>query len=118
MEWQFQANEIQTKLLHFHEVSGEEWMLHVEQKCWMTHAFRHWLDHSYEEYMKELAEPSFNVPRYRHDQEHDARAVQEYAREAKLKEIVFVFWLSYNTLKDYLKLKEARSRAGSVSAPA
>ena len=108
MEWQFQANETQTKLLCFHEVSGQEWMLHVEQECSRSKVFRHWLDHFYAEYIKELAEPSFKLPRYRHGQEHDARAVEEYAREAKLEEIVSLFWDSYDTLKQVLRLNEAR----------
>ena len=94
--------EVQNKLLNFFNLSGEEWMLHVDSKYARTLTFKRALDRFYDEYVKEKNEPSFQMPRYRPGQEYDAKAVEEYARDAKLNEIVGAFWDFYQTQKRVL----------------
>jgi hypothetical protein len=102
--------EVENKLLDFYNMSGEDWMRHVESKYTRTLVFQSALDHYYAEYIKEKnsEEPSFEMPRYRPGQAFDAVRVKEYARDAKLKEIVDEFYDFYQTHKAVLERKERR----------
>ena len=97
--------EVHQTLLRFHELSGEEWLLHIDHKYSRTPVFRNWLKHFYDEYVKEMVVPTFRAPTYRPHQEYDSRAVQEYARAAKLKEILDMFKESYDMLAAVLDTK-------------
>ena len=51
--------EVHQTLLRFHELSGEEWLLHIDHKYSRTPVFRNWLKHFYDEYVKEMVVPTF-----------------------------------------------------------
>jgi hypothetical protein len=102
---QLHCFEVQNQLLAFYNKRGEEWMRHVDNKYAQTPIFKIWLDKYYNQYINEKNQPSNLVPRYRPDQEYDARALQEYEHDAniaKLNEIVTEFKYYYESLKEAL----------------
>jgi hypothetical protein len=106
--WRLKTRQAMAKLRSFYEVSGKDWMLEVDSKYAKSPVFQSLLNKYYDQYINE---PFVQVPTYRHDQEYDPKAVQEYAREhnlSKLKEIVTEFKHYYESLKEVLDSEPRR----------